>query len=76
MSEVGWREWPVPRQPWEVRRAWAFILRAERDREGGAQARWCRYGSGLDDTRGGKLGSLSLEKWNFAILAWVPRYFF
>lgn len=28
ISEVGWREWPVPRQPWEVRRAWAFIAPA------------------------------------------------
>lgn len=30
-SEVGWSEWPVPRQPWDVRRAWASIFEGRRD---------------------------------------------
>ena len=27
MSDVGCKEWPVPRQPWEVRRECASIAR-------------------------------------------------
>lgn len=27
LSLVGCREWPVPRHPWAVRRAWAFMSR-------------------------------------------------
>lgn len=38
MSQVGWRECPVPRQPWEVRRAWASIVKVvEREFECGGE---------------------------------------
>lgn len=58
LSFVGWREWPDPRQPWEVRRAWAFIL--------GVGVRRC-----LAMQRGFHFLIAEIEKSWRTILAWL-----